>query len=127
MRRTILCAFYLIATTSSICRHKANPLPVFQHPKVTELLAYTRPGFFTDTFFDCSLGRSSEFCYSNQCLGFRCHPEQKGRFIFNFIHGFFGIGCWLCAGELMNFCSSSHHTFLETNPQNVGPICSMED
>ncbi|VDL67583.1 unnamed protein product [Nippostrongylus brasiliensis] len=30
---------------------------------------------------------------------FRCHPEQKGRFVFNIVHGFFGFGCWLCAGE----------------------------
>ncbi|PIO71072.1 hypothetical protein TELCIR_07038 [Teladorsagia circumcincta] len=28
---------------------------------------------------------------------FRCHPEGKGRFLFNIIHGFFGFGCWLCA------------------------------
>ncbi|WKX96415.1 hypothetical protein Q1695_012673 [Nippostrongylus brasiliensis] len=28
---------------------------------------------------------------------FRCHPEQKGRFVFNIVHGFFGFGCWLCA------------------------------
>ncbi|EPB80198.1 hypothetical protein ANCCEY_00753 [Ancylostoma ceylanicum] len=31
---------------------------------------------------------------------FRCHPDQRGRFIFNIIHGFFGVGAWLCAGEL---------------------------
>ncbi|KAE9415803.1 hypothetical protein Angca_002415, partial [Angiostrongylus cantonensis] len=28
---------------------------------------------------------------------FRCHPEDKGRFIFNWIHGFLGFGAWLCA------------------------------
>ncbi|KHJ94006.1 hypothetical protein OESDEN_06070 [Oesophagostomum dentatum] len=28
---------------------------------------------------------------------FRCHPEQRGRFLFNIIHGFFGTGSWLCA------------------------------
>ncbi|KAK6739198.1 hypothetical protein RB195_020952 [Necator americanus] len=28
---------------------------------------------------------------------FRCHPDQRGRFLFNFIHGFFGAGSWLCA------------------------------
>ncbi|VDM51953.1 unnamed protein product [Angiostrongylus costaricensis] len=30
---------------------------------------------------------------------FRCHPEEKGRFIFNWIHGFLGFGAWLCAAS----------------------------
>uniref|UniRef100_A0A158PB71 Cytochrome b561 domain-containing protein n=1 Tax=Angiostrongylus cantonensis TaxID=6313 RepID=A0A158PB71_ANGCA len=30
---------------------------------------------------------------------FRCHPEDKGRFIFNWIHGFLGFGAWLCAAS----------------------------
>ncbi|KAL6736788.1 hypothetical protein Aduo_007100 [Ancylostoma duodenale] len=30
---------------------------------------------------------------------FRCHPDQRGRFIFNTIHGFFGVGAWLCAAS----------------------------
>ncbi|KAK6014206.1 hypothetical protein OSTOST_20440 [Ostertagia ostertagi] len=30
---------------------------------------------------------------------FRCHPDGKGRILFNIIHGFFGFGCWLCAAS----------------------------
>ncbi|KAJ1352896.1 hypothetical protein KIN20_009396 [Parelaphostrongylus tenuis] len=30
---------------------------------------------------------------------FRCHPEDKARFVFNWIHGFLGFGAWLCAAS----------------------------
>ncbi|KJH48856.1 hypothetical protein DICVIV_05046 [Dictyocaulus viviparus] len=30
---------------------------------------------------------------------FRCSPEEKWRFVFNWIHGFLGFGAWLCAAS----------------------------